>query len=410
MDKNDLNEIRAEDVTVITSACVEGANPPCARVCPFTLDVRAFVGRAEKGKWQTAFKSYRDAVVFPELVSRLCPAPCEGVCTRESVGGAIDLGGLERATVGFAKNKRRESYVIPQKDKKIAIVGAGAAGLSAALSLSLKKYRVTVFERAGAWGGALRGHADFAIFDAEWRESFSTLDAELRFNAEIADLDALAGFDAAYIATGDGGESFGLLAGFDSELLSTARAGAFLGGGLIGADLMTGVAQGRRASQSIETYLQTGKPSRPPSQDCDWSPDASEFAHSPRVAATDGGFTEEQAQAEAARCLKCDCDKCMQGCEMLRRFHKMPIKIANEVYTDMRANPPFAAHTLTREAYSCNNCGYCKRECPKSIDAGELLRLSRRARVAAESAPPALHDYWLREMDFSTGEAALIAA
>ncbi|MDR0839639.1 MAG: hypothetical protein LBN99_08400, partial [Oscillospiraceae bacterium] len=71
MDKNDLNEIRAEDVTVITSACVEGANPPCARACPFTLDVRAFVGRAEKGKWQTAFKSYRDAVVFPELVSRL---------------------------------------------------------------------------------------------------------------------------------------------------------------------------------------------------------------------------------------------------------------------------------------------------------------------------------------------------
>ncbi|MDR0446567.1 MAG: NAD(P)-binding protein [Oscillospiraceae bacterium] len=408
IERLNLSKLQAEEITSLSASCVAGAPPPCARKCPFGLDVRSFTARAEKGRWQVAYKSFRDAVVFPELVSRLCPAPCAGACSRSDVGGAIDLPGLERAVTALATDKRRDSYAIPRKAGSVAVVGAGAAGLSAALSLAVKRCGVTVFERGAAWGGALRALPDFDVFDAEFSAGFLSLDVNFRFNSEIHALSELSEFDAVYLATGDGGESFGLFDSFDSTLLTTAQPRVFLGGGLVGAELMTAIAHGRLVARSVETFFQIGRATAAADASvCSWTPDTTDIAPVQRLVPSDGSgvFTDSEARAEAARCLKCDCDICLQGCEMLRRFHKLPMKIASEVYTDIGANPPYSSHTITREAYSCSNCGYCKRRCPESIDVGELLRVSRRARVEGGSAPPALHDYWLREMDFSSSDA-----
>ena len=65
---------------------------------------------------------------------------------------------------------------------------------------------------------------------------------------------------------------------------------------------------------------------------------------------------------------------------------------------------------LTRQTYSCNLCGYCKSICPESVDIGEVLRLSRRARMNANIHPAALQDFWLREMDFATTTGAYTSA
>jgi ferredoxin len=96
----------------------------------------------------------------------------------------------------------------------------------------------------------------------------------------------------------------------------------------------------------------------------------------------------------------------MAACEMLKRFRKDPKKLSVEVFTDMGVNPPLSSRTATREVYSCNVCGYCASVCPEAVDTGSLLQFSREARCAAGVAPAALHDYWLREMDFTTSEAA----
>jgi Fe-S oxidoreductase len=145
---------------------------------------------------------------------------------------------------------------------------------------------------------------------------------------------------------------------------------------------------------------------------CGRAPDTSKIVAAERVtpSGADGIYTEDEARREAARCLRCDCESCMNGCEMLRRFRKFPKTIANDVFSDTHAVPPYSAHSITREAYSCNDCGYCKAVCPEGVDTGEALRLSRQARVASNTDAPALHDYWLREMDFSTGEAAFVSA
>ena len=95
---------------------------------------------------------------------------------------------------------------------------------------------------------------------------------------------------------------------------------------------------------------------------------------------------------------------------MLKSFRKDPHKIAVEVFNDMGVNPPFSVRTVTREVYSCNICGYCKSVCPEKVDMGALLQFSRAARMSAGVHPAALHDFWLREMDFATSEGSFASA
>jgi Fe-S oxidoreductase len=380
------------------------------------MDVRSLLDKVSKGRWAAAYKTLRNATVFPTIVSALCDEPCRTHCQRTLLGDeAIAVRDLEAACVSHARDRRAERYVIPPKSQRVAVVGAGVAGLSCTLNLAQKRYPVTVFERQSGWGGSLRSHPRFADFDADLALQFSAVDVEFRYGAEIATLEELADFDAVYVATGVGGDSFELRDGWDRDLLTTSMPSVFMGGTLCGAGLMEGIAQGVQASKTIEAFLQTGKATREhddhAGDKCDRYLKHDGVASAPLVVPSGpDGYTEQGAMEEAARCLQCDCDSCIATCEMLKRFRKDPRKIAVEVYTDMGVNPPFSARTVTREAYSCNICGHCASVCPEAVDMGALLQFSRAARVSAGIHPAALHDFWLREMDFATSEGAFVSA
>ncbi|MBN1630756.1 MAG: FAD-dependent oxidoreductase [Thermoleophilia bacterium] len=408
--------MKLEDSTKYTSSCFRGEPAPCSFACPFHMDIRSFLEKAGKGRWMAAYKTLRNATVFPVIVAALCDQPCRDCCQRTVLGDeAIAVRDVESAVLRNTKDRRPDSYVIPPKTQRVAVVGAGVAGLSAALNLAQKKYPVTVFEKQEGWGGSLRSHPRFAEFDADIALQFSAVEADFRFGVEVKSLDELADFDAVYVATGVGGDDFGLLESWDRELLMTSDPKVFMGGTLTGATLMEGIAQGIEVSKTLEVFLQTGKANLTHGA---FNKQACEryFRHDGAVsvplvvASGPDGYTADEAKAEAARCLLCDCDTCIATCEMLKRFRKDPQKIGLEVYTDMNVNPPFSVRALTREAYSCNICGYCKSVCPVDVDIGSALQLSRTARMSAGVHPAALHDFWLREMDFATSEAAFASA
>ncbi len=408
--------MKLEDSTAYTAKCFHGDPASCSYACPFRMDIRAFLEKAGRGRWIAAYKTLRNAVVFPVIVSALCDQPCRAHCQRPLLGDeAIAIRDLEAACVRYTKNRKPESYVIPPKDKRIAVVGAGISGLSCALNLAHKKFRVMVFEKENGWGGSLRTHPRFAEFDEDIALQFSTVKPEFRYGTEIQSLDELSEFDAIYIATGSGGNSFGLLQSWEGDLFTTSNAKVFMGGELCGASLMESIAQGMKASMSIEVFCQIGKATHTYGYSdknyCDRYLEHEGALSVRRVEASNpDGYTEEEAKAEAARCLQCDCSKCMVACEMLKSFKKDPHKIAVEVFNDMGVNPPFSIHTLTREVYSCNICGYCKSICPVSVDMGALLQFSRAARMSAGVHPAALHDFWMREMDFATSEGSFASA
>ncbi|MDR3278155.1 MAG: NAD(P)-binding protein [Oscillospiraceae bacterium] len=406
--------MKLEDALAYTEKCFNGEPASCSFACPFHLDIRGFLEKVEKGRWKAAYRAFRNAAVFPAVAAALCPASCGGHCQRAQIGDdVLDLSAIEDAVLRFTPDLRAEVYVIPEKAGRAAVVGAGSAGLSCALNLAQKKFSVTVFERESVWGGKLREHPRFAAFDADFVLQFAPESVDFRYNTTVNSLEELREYDAVYLATGAGGEDFGLLGGWDSELLTTADARVFLGGALAGHTLADGIARGRDAARMIEVFLQTGKTSGTyggyDKRNCERYVRHADARRAARVLPSPGGYTQDEARREAARCLYCDCDACMASCEMLARFKTRPQKLATEVYTYTGVAPPYSSHTLTRETYSCSMCGCCKAVCPESIDLGALLQTSRAARVKSGDAPPALHDFWMREMDFSTAQASFVS-
>jgi Fe-S oxidoreductase len=377
------------------------------------MDIRMFVERAKSGLWTLAYKLFRNAVLFPSVVCEICPAPCETACQRTMIGDeAVNLRGIESASIRLAKSRVPESYRIPKKGKTVAVVGAGPAGLSFALNMAQKRYGVTVFDRAENFGGGLSAHPKIDLFREDIGLQFSNLDVAFEFGAEINSMGELSPYDAVFIATGKGGNDFGLLSGWNADTFmaeAAERIGVFMGGGLCGRDSLQAIADGAAASRMAESAIQTG---RAPETENATRREPRVFDHSgeplaPRIIpAGPEGYTGEEAANEAGRCMLCDCRRCMDSCEVLAAWSKRPQKIAVEAFLDLQANPPFSDRTLTREAYSCNLCGHCGRVCPVGIDMGDVFHLSRVSRMESGKYPEAFHDYWLRELDFVSENVA----
>ncbi|MHC4675416.1 MAG: NAD(P)-binding protein [Planctomycetota bacterium] len=140
--------------------------PPCRNICPSGNRIREFlttVAQAERlGKpteqaLQEAWEIYTDTSPFPAVCGRVCPHPCEDNCNRKELDGAVNINKIERAIGDFGlDNKLKLKTLSDQKHpEKIAVVGAGPAGLSCAYQLARRGYEVTVFEAADKPGGML---------------------------------------------------------------------------------------------------------------------------------------------------------------------------------------------------------------------------------------------------------------
>ena len=197
--------MKQEDATAYTARCFRGEPASCSYACPFRLDVRSFLEKVGKGRWAPAYKALRNTVVFPGIVSALCDQPCRDHCQRTVLGDEpIAMRDLEAACLRYVNDRKAETYVIPPKSQRVAVVGAGTAGLSTALNLAQKRFPVTVFEKTEGWGGVLRDDPRFAEFDADLALQFSTVTVEFLWNTPVTSLDELAGFEAVYVATGSG--------------------------------------------------------------------------------------------------------------------------------------------------------------------------------------------------------------
>ncbi len=391
------------EVTCFIDGCIYDAPAPCTCACPYGLDIRSFLRKAAKGRLPAAYRDLRTATVFPAAACALCGQECRTRCQRSLTGDEpLDMARLEEAVLRLAGPQPPDVFQVPAKEEKIAVVGAGLAGLSLALCMAQKKYPVTVFDRAPDVGGKLREHPRYAEFKEDILFQFSGEQVEFQLNTEITGLDQLEGYSAVYLATGEGGSDFGLLSGWNPALYSTERAGVFLGGGLCGQNAPDSLAAGPELSRLMEGAIQTGRPSggkaKPSCPDYRLIPEDTPSV--PLVVPQDpAGYTKAEVKQEAARCLQCTCDRCLKRCELLSKYRKPPHQMAMEVMAD--SGPHFlASRTMTREVYSCNQCGWCGGLCPEGVDLGALFQFSRTARAGAGIDPAVFHDFWLRELDF----------
>ncbi len=390
------------------AGCLQNEPAFCTAVCPFHLDVRDFIGKMRRGGFNAAYRTYLDAVGFPGIVTALCSEPCQDACPVRLAGGAVSLRLLEKAAVNYARNLAPNSYNVPPKQKKVAIIGAGISGLACALRLAAKGYGVTMFEKTGRIGGHLHDILPPEIFIPDIERQFMHEEYELRLDTEIKDLD-MPGFAAIYVASGAGGTDFGLVPDPDGAFAST-RPGVFLGGSLTGAGTMHAMADGLHACGAIERFIKTAGMNHPPGMSgTKLQLDASRIIPVEAVLPADGwAYTQDEAVAEARRCLGCACDACIRSCDLMGYFRKYPRRIAEEVEITIHPGTLDGNGTVaTRLISTCNQCGLCKEVCPQGIDTGGLLLQSHRIMRAKGTMPWAFHEFFLQDMAFANGEAGL---
>ena len=147
-----------EEQQTQAARCMDCGVPFCHWACPLGNKQPEFQDALYKGKWEEAYKILNETNDFPEFTGRICPALCEKSCVLKlSMDSPVTIRENEAA---IAEAAFREGYIKPRNiernGRKVAIIGAGPAGLAAANQLNGKGYTVTVFDKNEAPGGLLR--------------------------------------------------------------------------------------------------------------------------------------------------------------------------------------------------------------------------------------------------------------
>ena len=415
--------------------CIEEQAPACTAGCPLRLDVRGMLAKAKTGDFAGACAIYARFIPFPAILGRICDHPCEAVCRRAEAGGAIRIAALERACVENAYASIRRAPQTSRKPKRIAVAGAGLAGLTAAFDLAMKGHAVTVFE-AGA-RPLERLHRDYGAVLPP-----SAIDADI---AALTKLGVTIQCWARVIANGPSGLDT-LIASYDAVLLALGPSPApefastleltpdghleidpatcvtshpkVFGGGVHGApgkaySPIGAAPDGRRAAASIDRLLQgasltASRAAETGAASCLFVNTA---AHAPvppvEPAAPDGGYSPSEAMAEAARCFPCRCMECVKACEYLKHYGSYPKRYVRDIYNNISI--VLGNRKTNRMIDSCALCGLCEAICPNDLSMGEVCLEARRTMVESGHMPASHHDFALRDMAHSRSDAAAFA-
>jgi 2-oxoacid:acceptor oxidoreductase delta subunit (pyruvate/2-ketoisovalerate family) len=184
--------------------------PPCNAACPAGEDIQGWLSHAEAGDYEQAFRALTANNPLPAIMGRVCYHPCEGACNRAQIDEAVGINAVERF-LGDLAIEKGWGFAAPDKDtgKKVLVVGAGPAGLSAAYHLRRLGHAVTIREAGPLAGGMMRfGIPKYRlprrIIDAEVAR-ITAMGVSLTLNDKVDDIEkamTAGGFDAAFLAVG----------------------------------------------------------------------------------------------------------------------------------------------------------------------------------------------------------------
>ena len=154
---------------------------PCMVGCPAHNNVQGFVSLAAKGKFQRAMQIIKETSPFPSVCGRVCPHPCEAGCNRDQIDEPVAIRSIERFVADYDRSSKDPYFpkVKETKDEKVAIIGSGPAGLTAAYFLARDGYQVTVFEKLPIAGGMM------AVGIPEYRLPKDILAAEIQLIQDL---------------------------------------------------------------------------------------------------------------------------------------------------------------------------------------------------------------------------------
>ena len=381
-------ESRKAALELLLSEHVGDCEAPCQLVCPAHMNIPLMNRLIAKGDFAKALEVVKRDIALPAILGRICPAPCEAGCRRKQVDEAVSICLLKRF-VGDEELKNNKPYqpqLAAPSGKKVAVIGAGPAGLAAAYYLQIKGHQAVVFDQNERAGGELlqidKQLLPSEIIDQEVAQIVAT-GAQLRLNESINEfrfLELQKEFDAVVVAFGAVNEntydyglktiSTGVIA--DKTSYQTSIPNVFAIGNSVRYSKMAvrSVGQGKEVATVIDNYLKTseikGYPERFNSKfgrlaESEFIQYQKDSENAPRQKADQSGFTKEAAIREAKRCMHCDCrnpESCVLR-ELSDRYHAEQKRFQGEKRFDVEKF--IHREGIVYEPSKCIKCGICVR-------------------------------------------------
>ena len=232
----ELRAIRQFNLELVFSDHMSYCTPPCRDGCPTHIKIPGFLERIAERDYAGGMRVLREDLPFPGILGRVCPRPCEGPCRRQFIDDPITICQLHRFMADETRAGELEGELLlpsepkPDSGKRIAIVGAGPAGLAAAFYARLEGHAVKIFEAQPKPGGMLRyGIPSYRlprdILEEEinilWRMGVE-LETGVRLGVDFQLEQLKAEYDAVFLALGAFNSNLMNIAGEDASGVVTA--------------------------------------------------------------------------------------------------------------------------------------------------------------------------------------------
>ncbi|NEW81228.1 MAG: NAD(P)-binding protein [Mariniphaga sp.] len=386
-DDDEILEARQTGLELLLSEHVGDCEGPCQVACPAHMDIPQMNRLIAAGKFEEALKIVKKDIALPAVLGRICPAPCEGACHRKTVDASVSICLLKRF-VGD-ENDAHPFEPLPLTGKKVAVIGAGPAGLAAAYYLQLNGYSTVLFDKNILPGGLLRTEIKpevlpLIVLDKEIKAILDTgvvFEGGKNINTSVF-LDIKNQYDAVVIATGvlaDEIRSWGIATnakGIDADPNSyeTSVKGVFaIGNSLRSSRLaVRSVGQGKEVAWSVAQYLSGKEPKGEPrlfnsrfgkllqEEISEYLKESipQERLHSDIIKSN--GYTKEEAILEAKRCLHCDC-RDIENCKLRVLSGRYDANQRRFAGNERKSMTKHFAHRIVYEPLKCIKCGICVR-------------------------------------------------
>ena len=386
----------------IEARCTQQQPPPAMAGCPLHVECKQICHAVAKGDFSAALELYCKVTPLPRTLSACCDAPCMAACARKELGGAIDMRAIEAAAVREGAQKKRRPF-LPRRSDTAAVIGGGVSGVTAALELAKKGVHVTLFESAGALGGALSSDAAaLACFQADC-ETLAAYPIDIRLHTAMEPEDA-AEFGARILAMGASAR----VSAIEDTGEVEAGGGIFACGACVYPDagVLGCIAGGKKAAASADRYLKKVNMRYGREQEGPFT--TTLYVKTEGVAAVPMAAGEKDAawaRAEAVRCIQCTCMRCVDACAFLQHYKTYPRQLTREVVTNISMS--MGNRTANTAINSCSLCGQCEKLCPGGMNLGAMLMQSRAVMFETGHMPQWPFDFALDDLADSNGPSFL---
>lgn len=377
-DDPEIRDYRKSALELLLSDHIGDCEAPCKNACPANLNIPE-VNRLIKDGWFTkAAEIVRKDIALPLILGHICPAPCEKVCRRRQADSSIQICQLEKFSA-FSQLADDQDVISPdlKKGQKIAVIGAGPAGLSCAYYLSVFGYKVLVYDSNPKAGGSLlsidKEVLPERILDAEI-QYLSRMGIEFELNkivtGNLLKNSLLKDYDSVIISAGE--------SAIDKDKLEELRSEntVYFCGSIDRSMNMAvkAVQSGKIAALKVDAFFKNIEFNFKrkfnskfgnlfPSEIEEY---LKESVSSERVIAVNGvleGFNNDEARNEAGRCMHCDCRK-KDDCKLRDRSEEYSVSQRRYGPSDRKIlSKIFQTDQIVYESEKCIRCGLCVTIC-----------------------------------------------